>query len=589
MRLVLILHYGKNFTHKKISTYQQILMKHAIKTYIVDNSVNVKKLEKKIKKYNEIIILTESTLNYEAIMKKLSSMNCQQLIESNSNKIKIIPMTEESFEKLKLQKTFESNDIIVNNNNNNNNSSSNNNNNNNNNTNDNNNSSNKRPMTTTTTAAIKDNKRHKTSTTTTTTYSYPSLCCKVATTIETAEKNKHIISAFEEYYKLTKAYKTQEQRIQEFTLPRVLSVLRGLPMQISFQNIDLLKNINYIGKTYQNFIFQILESGSFQRLNALKTNPKATSCLEFVKIHNIGSSNASVLYSLGYRTIKELKYDVFNSTGPINNETTLKETLENSLKYYDDLQINYSLYERHSFAENIRNIAKEKFNLKMEICGGTRRRKKLGHDLDLLFTLDESLSASSSISCRNFDVMDIGDKLLNELRQHFHFIEILKNHSGSFANHDSLPETREEKHSIQLSVIKETPTSKYRRVDFVIVPPRHWIFAILGWTGTTMFERSLRTYVDGEFTEMMEKNINKTKNNIGTSSSDKNRFKAKNPVNRIEWKINNKMIARIKMSGTKHVEIVQADGINGRPDFNSEEELFEFLHLEYLAPHEREM
>ena len=106
MRVVLILHYGKNFTYKKISTYQQILMKHAIKTYIVDNSVNVKKLEKKIKKYNEIIILTESTLNYEAIMKKLSSINCQQLIESNSNKIKIIPMTKESFEKLN-RKTFE--------------------------------------------------------------------------------------------------------------------------------------------------------------------------------------------------------------------------------------------------------------------------------------------------------------------------------------------------------------------------------------------------------------------------------------------------------------------------------------------------
>ena len=66
-------------------------------------------------------------------------------------------------------------------------------------------------------------------------YSYPSLCCKVATTIETAEKNKHIISAFEEYYKLTKAFKTQEQRIQEFTLPRVLSVLRGLSMQIHFK------------------------------------------------------------------------------------------------------------------------------------------------------------------------------------------------------------------------------------------------------------------------------------------------------------------------------------------------------------------
>ena len=49
------------------------------------------------------------------------------------------------------------------------------------------------------------------------------------------------------------------------------------------------------------------------------------------------------------------------------------------------------------------------------------------------------------------------------------------------------------------------------------------------------------------------------------------------------------MLAKVKMCGSKCLEIVN-DGITpGRPDFNTEEELFKFLRLEYLAPQEREM
>ena len=84
----------------------------------------------------------------------------------------------------------------------------------------------------------------------------------------------------------------------------------------------------------------------------------------------------------------------------------------------------------------------------------------------------------------------------------------------------------------------------------------------------------------------MEANTNK---NLGTGSCAMDRWREKNPTNNVVWKINNKMLARIKMCGTKCVEIVNDGIVNGRPDFNTEEELFEFLGLEYLAPHEREM
>ena len=34
--------------------------------------------------------------------------------------------------------------------------------------------------------------------------------------------------------------------------------------------------------------------------------------------------------------------------------------------------------------------------------------------------------------------------------------------------------------------------SKCRRLDLVTVPEDEWVFAVLGWTGSAVFERSLR-------------------------------------------------------------------------------------------------
>jgi DNA polymerase/3'-5' exonuclease PolX len=491
-RLVIILHYGINFVDKKISIYMKILMQNGVPAVVLrnidDNLEEKRKFKKQLQKYNEIVLLVDSFLTYDNVMRRLESTCTRLKTIIESKRTQIVAYSQECFQAIQTKQpnlkmflltpgkslnSHTSTSII-------------------------------------TTATNKPNhdcdlnKKRKYVAVEETTLppllsppllsppqsKYPSLCIKRKTTVDNAKKNQHIISKFVEYYNYTKAYKTSHQQIQGFTLPRVISILRGLTFQITHDNANELENINYISKRYVGFIFEILEKGSFERLELMRCNPKANACLNFVKIYNIGSSKANELYNLGYRSIRQLKADVFNSTGPIagNNQVALKETLTTSLTFFDDSQHNYTLQERQQFASKIKIIAK-RLNLKMEICGGTRRLKKLGHDLDLLFTTNEVFNKDAAV----FDVRDIGKQLLEEVKRNFYEVQLLKHDTGSFTTSDTLPESREERHSIQLTVIKETEASHYRRVDFVCVPPRHWVFAVLGWTGTTMFERSLRT------------------------------------------------------------------------------------------------
>ena len=109
------------------------------------------------------------------------------------------------------------------------------------------------------------------------------------------------------------------------------------------------------------------------------------------------------------------------------------------------------------------------------------------------------------------------------------------------------------------------------------VPPRHWVFAVLGWTGTTFFERTIRSYVDGKFTDAT---CNKFEHICGNAVTKPNRYREKDPKFRIQWKLNNKMLAKVKMCGSKCLEIVNNGTTPGRPDFNTEEELFKFYQEE---------
>ena len=138
-------------------------------------------------------------------------------------------------------------------------------------------------------------------------------------------------------------------------------------------------------------------------------------------------------------------------------------------------------------------------NLKYELVGGMRRVKdneaSTHHDIDILITLDDS---ESSIGRLPFKPAACQATILSALHRGGHIIHELT--SGiSVLNGESRNKTDEKKHITSLLIMKNEDCHG-RRVDLVVVPPEHWSFSLLGWSGSTEMEKSWKHYTKHYYT-----------------------------------------------------------------------------------------
>jgi len=94
-----------------------------------------------------------------------------------------------------------------------------------------------------------------------------------------------------------------------------------------------------------------------------------------------------------------------------------------------------------------------------------------------------------------------------------------------------------------------------RRVDLVFVPSYQWPFALLGWSGSQEFEKSIRNYTTKVFKDShLEKHEG------------------------CEWHLNSNSLSLIRKHDGKSVIYAHC---------KTEQDIFEFLGLKYLPPSQR--
>eukprot|EP00127_Corallochytrium_limacisporum_P006845 Clim_evm60s236 gene=Clim_evmTU60s236 len=136
------------------------------------------------------------------------------------------------------------------------------------------------------------------------------------------------------------------------------------------------------------------------------------------------------------------------------------------------------------------------------LCGGFRRGKQTGHDVDILMTHPD----------RDGEV-GLLPKLLTRLEEKGMIVKTLSKHvndgpakitgpdlsgsSGAFSEpYDkwlgiaTLPES--------LDAQGGGNNGKVRRVDLLMIPRYVWAYAVLGWTGSSLFERAIKDYAAKE-------------------------------------------------------------------------------------------
>lgn len=208
-----------------------------------------------------------------------------------------------------------------------------------------------------------------------------------------------IINEFDKLIKFIKNksdnYK-KDQNLKEITantfrlkqLNNVLKILKNIPFEITFDNLNEISKLSGIGKGTINRIKEILETNKLSEIeefNFEEDNTKEKIINELEEIVGIGRIKAIELVNMGVTSITDLKNKIKKKEIQVNDKILL------GIKYYNVFFGNIPRDEITNIYKFFQIIIKEinkyfKSNYIFEICGSYRREKPTSGDIDILIS-----------------------------------------------------------------------------------------------------------------------------------------------------------------------------------------------------------
>ena len=320
--------------------------------------------------------------------------------------------------------------------------------------------------------------------------------------------NELIIEIFEE---LQEIYELLDDQFRAITYKRSCVILSKLPPirsieDLSPQNYNSNNN-NYnkkgiygIGKSLKSKIIEIITTGTLQKLEYFKKDVKTQSLLTLTKIWGVGSKTAHELYNQGYKSIEQIR---------LNGKHLLTTQQLIGLKHYEDFQIKIPRDEVEEIGRIVTIAAHSIIpNLQIQICGSYRRGKKSSGDVDFLLAPPEGYNHINNVIPRLLDILHQQGFLTDDLtlpQNKYYPEEIYDSNSNSNNNQNNSAnasyEENETKGDISTAVTSYMGVckifqnnSKYRRIDIKYYPKELYSAAILYFTGSDHFNRSMRLY-----------------------------------------------------------------------------------------------
>ena len=115
-------------------------------------------------------------------------------------------------------------------------------------------------------------------------------------------KNSHITDILKQ---MTVFYDLLGDNFREMVYRRCCGVLETHPTKI--ENINEIIQLPGVGKSLGDKISEILRTGSLDKLENFKNDPKLSALVDMGKIWGVGPKGAQNLYNLGYRSVKDLR------------------------------------------------------------------------------------------------------------------------------------------------------------------------------------------------------------------------------------------------------------------------------------------
>ena len=286
-------------------------------------------------------------------------------------------------------------------------------------------------------------------------------------------KNKHLTDEFE---KILEFHNNEGNKFEALAYRKVIGILKKYKEEIN--DVSKIPKIKGIGPKITEKIKEILLTGKCRKSDNVENDIKNKSIKELTSVHGIGIKQANEFYAQGIKGVNDLR----------NIYDTLPNTIQKGLKYYDDIQIKIP---REEITQLFKVIEEELYQildkniLKAEVVGSYRRKKKLCGDMDVIITRTD-----------NGKISGILHTLIERLTKR----NIIK---------DTL--TMSDKNDINceifMGICKLEENGLYRRIDIKVYEKSFFPFAILYFTGSAYFNRSLRLFAKKKGYHLSDKEL----------------------------------------------------------------------------------
>ncbi|KAF9486019.1 DNA polymerase mu [Pholiota conissans] len=340
---------------------------------------------------------------------------------------------------------------------------------------------------------------------------------------------------------LNRAREMEGENMSALSYEKSVAIIKSYPYIITKEtfNRDIVTLPGLGAKTLSK-IKEFMENGCIEETRETQVSERFKALSAFNSVYGIGPTTARMLYERGLRTIEDLEryYDVTPNTIP-SLLTPNGKTIPNPLTIPDprmlglsptgglsggknkgkgkgkqpqklpDMSIQIALALREDFAVPIlRAEVEEIYRVVMReldafqpgcmgtVVGGHRRGKQESNDVDIVISHGDVKKGA-----------EIVKGLCARFTRHLHTKGMVTQvmHLSSFHAHNALRTGHWDSLEKALTVFKLPPDEKnpderrlYRRVDLIFAIPEGYWTAVVGWSGSKLFERDLRLWAKTE-------------------------------------------------------------------------------------------
>ena len=293
-----------------------------------------------------------------------------------------------------------------------------------------------------------------------------------------------LLAEMAEMYKASKDGLGKNQwRVKHYTT--VERVIKNLPFEVESASdprlAAALKRAGCGGEGILEKIGEILESGTFSKLDGARRSPQRIAMTELTSIWGVGTEKAQELVHLGVKSVAELaqKDEAFK-------REHLREPQRIGLELRDELRERIPREEVRLVERRFREMVQQRYpEGKCYACGSYRRGRASCGDVDILICPGDESSDRAAL------LRDVLEQAQREgiITHHLTRLPQRQSHSGKRASWMGI-------YRLAHGALGVEGDRPHRRIDVKVYSRSQYPFALLYFTGSGHFNRSMRAFVN---------------------------------------------------------------------------------------------